>query len=268
LWHPRRKKLFKAESQEIYRLSRILLSHGTGRKESLRFNMAKHTRNRIINGQSLSHFAFEKIKEMILANKIDSRSNLSEGFFSEELELSRTPIREAFIMLAQVGLLQHMEGSGFYIRQFTLKDIEDLFEYRLIVETALTDLLLSKVTDADIESLKKILNDVQILLNTKEYRMALVKGNDLHIKLIEICHNSLIMDSLRACYDKIILIGWSSRNKEISEDSQREHKQIVSALKSSNPSEIKKLIYEHVVRSKERILKILKEDSSKLYFVP
>jgi DNA-binding GntR family transcriptional regulator len=205
---------------------------------------------------------------MILSNKIDSKSNLNEKYFSEELKLSRTPIREAFIMLTKVGLLQHIDGKGFYIRQFALKDIEDIYEYRSIVETALVDNLLSKVVDTDIDKLEKILKDVQKLLNQGEYQKGIVKGNDFHIKLAEISQNSLIIDGLRQCYDKIILIGWSSRNKKISEDSQRDHKKILSALKNRNSKELKKLLHDHSVTSKDRIFEILRADTSKWYFIP
>ena len=100
------------------------------------------------------------------------------------------------------------------------------------------------------------------------YSKALVMGNDLHIKLIDLCQNSLISESLRSCYDKIILIGWASRNQKISEDSHNEHRKMVSALKNKDSDKFKRLVHDHVVISKERILEILKQDSSRLYFVP
>jgi DNA-binding GntR family transcriptional regulator len=52
---------------------------------------------------SASFWAYEQIKQKILQNQLDSKKSLDEKAFSQEFKISRTPIREALIMLERKG---------------------------------------------------------------------------------------------------------------------------------------------------------------------
>ena len=92
--------------------------------------------------KNLSLHAYRLIKDRIIQNQIDSRQKINEIKFSKELKLSRTPIREALIMLEKEDLINRYENNrGFYIKQFSIKEIYDLYEFRRVLEIAAANII-------------------------------------------------------------------------------------------------------------------------------
>ncbi|MFQ5485664.1 MAG: GntR family transcriptional regulator, partial [Desulfobacterales bacterium] len=112
------------------------------------------------NKKAVGLIAYEKIKKKILHNQLDFGQQLLEDNFSSELGMSRTPVREALIMLEKEGLITRSRGKGFYIQRFSVKDVDDFYHFRNIVETGSTDLIISNITREDINELYKILEMV------------------------------------------------------------------------------------------------------------
>jgi DNA-binding GntR family transcriptional regulator len=212
--------------------------------------------------------AYEKIKRKILHNEIDFRQRLKEDIFSRELGLSRTPIREAFIMLEKEGLLTRSLGRGFYVQHFSMKDVYDFYEFRDILETASTDYIISNVTDKDLDELSKVLQKVATIIEKGKTGAALAAGLEFHIRIIEICQKDLIINSLRNCYEKLMLVSWSSHQLDSSSKSAKEHGKILSALLSRDADKLRIHIHQHIVNARGRTLDIFKGDTQRLYFLP
>jgi DNA-binding GntR family transcriptional regulator len=215
-----------------------------------------------------SVFAYEKIKKRILQNELDAEQKLVEDYFSQELNLSRTPIREALIMLQKEGLVSRNRGRGFFINRFSMKDVYDFYEFRNILETASIDLVLSNATNENIDELYKVLEKVERIIQKGRSTKALAEGLQFHIKFIEICKNDMIINSLTNCYDKLILISWSSHQLEACSQSAKEHEKILSALEKKNSDELRILIHQHILNARERTLNIFRGDTQRLYYMP
>ncbi len=211
---------------------------------------------------------YEKIKKKILQHELDFREKLGEDDLSRELHLSRTPIREALIMLEKEGLLIRSQGKGFSIKQFSIEDVSGFYEFRDISETGSSELIISNVTDDNVNELSNILKKVKGIINKGDAREALVVALQFHIKIIEISNNHMIIDSLKNCYEKMILVSWSSHQIEAATESAKEHERILLALKSKNLDEFRMSTHQHIINARDRILNILKSDTQRLYFLP
>jgi len=220
------------------------------------------------DSKNISMLAYEVIKKKILQNELNSKRSLNEKIFSQDLKFSRTPIREAFIMLEKEDLLTRYEGRGFFVKQFSVKDIDDIYEFRLLVEIAAADIILSRVTDDNIDELYDILEEVEGIIKKGNPADALVKAIEFHVKTIEISNNEMIIKALKNCYDKLILISWSCQNIEASIKSAKEHEAILSALRERDSEKFKMNIRNHIISAKDRVINFLRVDTGKLYFLP
>lgn len=212
--------------------------------------------------------AYEKIKKKILQHELDFREKLREDDLSRELRLSRTPIREALLMLEKEGLLTRSQGRGFSIKQFSIEDVSGFYEFRDISETGSAELVIANITDEDIDELSNILKKVKGIINKGDAGEALVVALQFHIKIIKISKNDMIIDSLKNCYEKMILVSWSSHQIEAAIESAKEHERILSALKSKDLDELRMRTHQHIINARDRILNILKSNTQKLYFLP
>lgn len=212
--------------------------------------------------------AYKKIKKKILQHELDFREKLREDSFSRELRLSRTPIREALIMLEKEGLLTRSQGRGFYIQQFSMKDVYDFYEFRNMLETASTELIISNVTNRNINELSEVLEKVNKIIDKGDAGEALAVGLEFHVKIIELCKNDMIINSLKNCYEKLMLMSWSSYQIKASTESAKEHEKILLALKPKDLDELRMAIHQHIVNARDRTLDIFKGNTHRLYFLP
>lgn len=104
--------------------------------------------------KSLTDVAFEKIKELILNEEIESGEMVSENQLAEYLNMSRTPIREAIRRLEADGILISRQGYGTIVKMLTLKDIEDVFEVREAMELIASETAIHNISNQEIQEVK------------------------------------------------------------------------------------------------------------------
>ena len=75
-----------------------------------------------------------ELRQRIFSGKLPGGARLREVAVAEELDISRTPAREAMARLAEEGLLDRLDSGGFVVRSFRLRDAVDAIELRGILE--------------------------------------------------------------------------------------------------------------------------------------
>ena len=78
--------------------------------------------------------AYQLTKDKIIRNELDPRQKLSEIELAKELEMSRTPVREALQKLESEGLIKALETRGFVVSLDSVEEVQELFEIRAILE--------------------------------------------------------------------------------------------------------------------------------------
>lgn len=75
-----------------------------------------------------------ELRKKILGGELKGGTRLYEVPLAEELEISRTPLRDAMSRLAEEGLLERAKSGGFVVRQFSFADVIDAIEVRGVLE--------------------------------------------------------------------------------------------------------------------------------------
>ena len=83
---------------------------------------------------SLRGKVFHKLREDILNGKYKQNEELRESAIGDELGVSRTPVREAFRQLELEGLIKMIPNKGAYVTGITLKDVQDIYMMRSLLE--------------------------------------------------------------------------------------------------------------------------------------
>jgi DNA-binding GntR family transcriptional regulator len=83
---------------------------------------------------SAARRAYEHVKARLLDGTYRDGSLLSEGVIASELDISRTPVREAFLQLEGEGLLELYPKRGALVVPVTAAEVADLFDARLALE--------------------------------------------------------------------------------------------------------------------------------------
>lgn len=106
--------------------------------------------------QSLSEFLFDSIAAKILNGELKVGQKLVENDLQKEYEVSKSPVREAFQMLINIGLVERKARRGCYVKQITEKTVVDNYIVRIALEGEAARMAYSTITSADIAELKSI----------------------------------------------------------------------------------------------------------------
>jgi len=206
--------------------------------------------------------AGREIVRLIAAHRFSPGERLLETSLAKELGMSRTPVREALGQLASTGFLVKAEGSrGYQIPVLTPKDIEDVFFMRGILESKAAMLCARAAPEETFRELRRI------NYREEETFKANLKGEyaelneDFHLLLAESSGNPYMTMYIRQLYwrsNLYVLFFMSFYCLESNYDTKRlsylEHRKVIEALESRDPSAAETAMKEHISSSYSHLL--------------
>ncbi|WP_323034456.1 GntR family transcriptional regulator [Pararhodobacter sp.] len=150
---------------------------------------------------NLTKRAAYELRQKIIHGGLPGGTRLFEVAISEELQISRTPVREAMSRLAEEGLLERARGGGFQVRSFTFRDVVDAIELRGVLEG--TAVRLASEQGAEQGKLREI-NNILIELDACfasggapiDFDSYSEKNAIFHTRLAELCESPVILREL------------------------------------------------------------------------
>ncbi|MCX7025444.1 MAG: GntR family transcriptional regulator [Spirochaetes bacterium] len=181
---------------------------------------------------NLSVDVYERLSERILKWEYPPGHRLTEEELCSEFAVSRSPIREALGMLAERGLVDKKACQGYTVRRLDLKEIKDLYDVRIILETAVMDYLCEKGVDGatlDVldERWKALLDGLPELAPN-----AAAEDEEFHRLLARECGNGALALMLADIDSRIHFVRISDiTNTERLRRTCSDHLEIIGALK-------------------------------------
>lgn len=203
---------------------------------------------------SLQVRAREAIKQRILTGIYPAGTPLSEEALASELDMSRTPVRQALQELAGQGLLEHVPGRGVSVSRVDIRKMLDIIEVQqCLLEWCaprickLADVDLSPVIDAFEQQLAaaKEGDATAILYEARRMDMALVTltGNQEMVRIMQAISDLLVHAASQA---------FSSAEKY--EQAIREHRAIIDALRQQDAEGALAAVQTHCDGIRRRLL--------------
>ena len=144
--------------------------------------------------QTLADTAYEKLLDMIYSLKYQSGDRLVEQQLINELEISRTPVREAIRRLAGDGLVDLSTGTFARIHTFTAKEKEDIGLVRLAIDTTVAPLIVLNASNKDLQDLMSIAADCQRASDRNDIMERIRLDFKFHQVLVELSGNQVFTD--------------------------------------------------------------------------
>lgn len=201
---------------------------------------------------SLADQVFEKLENDIIAGVYPRGEVLTELKLVEQLNVSRTPIREALRRLEHERLIQD-SGKGSIVLGITLEDLEDIMNIRLRVEGLAAYYATKNLTPEFAERLKQI-NELQDFYYEKgDFDRMRQMDDRFHDAIYEFSGRTVLQDTLRPLHRKTQRYRKASIASRPSTSIQ-EHKEIYKAIVSGNAELAEKLTCIHIQNAKESMI--------------
>jgi len=211
----------------------------------------------VIKTEPLHMQAYTIIKSLLLEGEFHPGERLVEVKLAERLGVSRGPIREAFRMLMQDGLIVQ-NGGPIQVYQPTRKDLEEVFQCRESLEVLATQLAVKKMSTQQLDELVLIIEKTKEADQQKSFTELGKLDQAFHDLIIVGSENQQLIQLMSVIKTKVIYI----RNTMIRNyypnihDIIGQHEQIYQALLERNEQKAELEMRSHIKNSLEAILKM------------
>ncbi len=220
-----------------------------------------------IQNANLWDQAYIILKESIIKRHFKANQKLSIPELVHQLNISNTPLRDALIRLEMEGLITTVPKVGTFVKAITREDVEYTMDTRLMLEWWVADHL-SSLPETQIQQTLDEMDGIlaNATANLNKLDMEQFENMDynyyFHMKYIGLGnnpHNTKIYGSLMNY--RYILASTPYESPASKMEAIEQHRNIIEVIKKGNVKNIKRLIKDHLNRSKTRLLKFIDENN-------
>lgn len=147
--------------------------------------------------------AYEAIRQRILDNVYPPGHRALEGEIAEELGISRTPVREALIRLANEGLVEVVPRHGMRVLPVSPTDMAEIYAVLTALESVAADLLARRrPSDAELKPLVEATRDMTRALKADDLDAWAAADERFHQGLVELAGNRALADAVSRLWDR------------------------------------------------------------------
>ena len=204
-------------------------------------------------GHTASEFVYEQLRRKIFEKSLTSGQPRPEVAIAKEMNVSRTPVREALRRLESEGLVQIVPGWGACLASPTKQEIIDTYEVRETLETMAIRKAARRITPLQLCMLQEQINAEREVFVKKDLESYLKVNDDFHIIIAESSGNSTLAGYVRNILSRIFvqMIFFESFFDFDTNPSLEEHIAILEALSAHDEEKCAELIREHLRLSME-----------------
>jgi DNA-binding GntR family transcriptional regulator len=203
-------------------------------------SVAKDTRSKKV-------IAYEAIKHRILSNEYTPGMPIIEPELGLELQVSKTPIREALQELERDGLIETIPGRGSFVSHITVEDIRQIFDSREIIECGVVRRV-ALIGDKEIIQLKK--KELESFHSGAEASLLdSPERDDVHLTIFKLLGNHKLFAVYSQLLDHIIRLRNYFNVKLDGDRAQvynQEHLRILDALLEGSPDKAEQATMTHL----------------------
>lgn len=199
---------------------------------------------------SLSNKVYLELRSKMLSNQLMPGVRLKEEAWAKKMEVSRMAVREALNRLLGENLLVVGIKGGYYIKSMNADDLREIRELREILELGALRLAVERVENHQLTELEKICDDFTAMVKGGYFGGACEADVKFHETIINIAGN----ERLKAIYQSSNIplfhskLGRTQKNMDDYELTDREHREILNALKNKKLKEAETYLIRHLVR--------------------
>jgi DNA-binding GntR family transcriptional regulator len=159
--------------------------------------------------KTLRERIYDEVARMIVSGELRSDELIKEKHVIRKLQVTRTPFREVIGMLAKDGLIQIVPHCGFYVRSFSRKETDDLYELKRRLECFAVELAIPRLRDCDIAWLEIIASEAADALKRGDMQTYAARNEEFNKTIAEASGNRPLIDALARLALQIQLCGTS-----------------------------------------------------------
>lgn len=207
----------------------------------------REKKQRSMDASNVKNSVYTAIRESIIHARLEPGQRLSEADLSVKMNVSRTPVREAFISLSKEGLVEILPQRGTFVTKIDLEDVRQSTFIRESLEISVLGELIKKITPEEIARLKDNVAEQEKSHQRNDYIRFYELDEEFHRSLAEMSGHGKVWDiikEIKVQMDRVRLLSLpiASRIAELI----RQHDAIIQALEERNADKARETMVLHL----------------------
>lgn len=205
--------------------------------------------------QSSVDYAYKELRHKIMNKEFKPGQRLPEIAIAEQLNVSRTPVREAFRQLANEGLINIFPNEGASLVNPSKEEIENTFEMRAYLECLAIKKAVHRITPLQLCMLEEEIQKEESIFAAKDLDKYLEINNAFHRIIAEASGNVVLYDLIISVLSRslVYLVLFESFFDFSGNPSLDEHRAILEALKERDEEKAEALMKSHILTAAEDV---------------
>ena len=216
--------------------------------------------------RNLSDELADRVRRMVVGGEIDEGSRINEVHLAAELDVSRTPLREALARLASEGLIRHVPRRGFFVHKPDPEEVEHLYIMRAILDPAALRLA-GVPSSAQLVRLERL--NIEILTAREDPATIIDLDDQWHLELLAHCSNYILIGQIQHFMRRTRSLEYAYMKEHSNvEVAVREHRRIQDALDRKEVAEAAQILHQNMQSAVPELLKWLASRSAAVIVEP
>lgn len=215
--------------------------------------LALHPTIALLQSSSLASVVQQEIERRILQGELAPGAKLIEAALAEALGVSRGPVREAFRMLEEAGLVRQEKNRGAFVRSIPLDEAMEIFDLRAMMDEAVGRSLAVSITAEQLRQVRAMVDAMEKAVKAGDVDGYHLLNLEFHDTLVAFGGNRKLTALYRRLINELSLFRRINlADAKLMPISASEHRTIVKAIASGDPEAAGQAMRQHVMDSKQR----------------
>lgn len=192
--------------------------------------------------KTLKDHVYDYIEEKIKDGSLKANERVNENDICKELDISRTPVREALIQLAAEGIIENQARRGFVIKSMKAEEIEELYEVIGVLDGLSAMRACEQINEKDLNDMSFYVDAMDLAIKTGNFDMYEKNQLEFHRRYQSKCGNSALIANLENAKNKILKKTYcddvEGRMRDILFSTNEEHRKILELFREKKSEEL------------------------------
>ena len=209
----------------------------------------------VIDRQGLASAVTVRLRDMIIEGTLSSGTRLNERVLCEQLAVSRTPLREAFKILAGEGLIELLPNRGAAVAELSIADIEQTFEVLSALEGFSGELACQRITDDEVTEIRALHYEM-LAAHARNDLAAYYKINHvIHDRINAGARNAVLTATYLQMNARIQNLRFRSNfNQDKWNAAVKDHSAMLEALDRRDGAALRAVLTHHLLTKRDTVL--------------
>lgn len=198
------------------------------------------------------------LRNLIVEGTLPPGTKLNERELCETMGISRTPLREAFKVLAFEGLIEIAPNRGASVYKMSRTEIQETFEFMSGLEALAGELACARIDDAEVAEIKALHYAMLACKVRNDLPGYYARNQAIHNRISAAAGNSVLHQTYLMMNRRLQALRFKSNSKPAKWDSAaRDHEDMIVALEARDGKRLAAILRQHLLDKRDAIMEMV-----------